>query len=209
MVDGRRLADEGANELRVAQVADIPNERRRIHPIILLIELVVAHEVPMVLGDPALVRVARSRVPHRADHRGVGWVCDVDDGHGVLVAAERNFLALVIAVWTDVRHDLGVVGVSVARVIADEGRIEGVADVQNVQSPRKGGGTHPIGAARALVDHDVVGVSPSRVEGIRLDVLRRIVDAAQLGQIHHLHAMSAGLRDNERMVVVDFDVAPK
>ena len=145
----------------------------------------------MVLGEPALVRVARSRVPHRADHRGVGWIRHVNNGHGVLVAAKRNFLSLVVAVGTDVRHDLGVVGVSVARVVADEGRIDGIADVQNVQPPRKGGGAHPVGTGRALVDDDVVGVAPSRVQRIRLDVLGRIVDAAELGQVDHLHAVAA------------------
>ena len=193
MVDGRRLADEGSDELGGTQVANIPNERRCIHPVILLIELVIAHEVPLILGEPALVGVARTRVPHRADHRGVGWVCHIDNGHGVLVAAERNFLALVVAVRADVRHDLGVVGVSVARVIADQGRVDGVADVQNVQSARKGGRAHPIRTGRALVDHNVVGVAPSRIQRIRLDVLGRIVDAAELGQVDHLHAVAAGL----------------
>lgn len=102
---------------------------------------------------------------------------------------------------------LGVVGVSVARVIANEGRVDGVADVQNVQPSREGGGAHPVSAGRALVDDDVVGVAPSHVQRIRFDVLWWVGDGAELRQVDHLHPVAAGLRDDERVVVVDLDVA--
>ena len=114
VVDGGDFRHEGADELRRRQVGHVPNEGRGVHPQLLLVQLVVADEIMLVFRQPPLVGVGRPVVPAGADEGGVHGVGHVHDGHRVFVAAERDFLALVIRVRPDVIHHLGVVGVAVA-----------------------------------------------------------------------------------------------
>ena len=78
-----------------------------------------------------------------------------------------------------------------------------------MQPPSERRRAHAVGPGRGFVDDDVVRVAPAAVEGVGGEGLGRVLDGAQLAQIHHLHAVPPGLRHNERVVVVDLDVPPQ
>ena len=174
----------------------------------MLVEFIVCDEIPVVLSQPSLVRVKRIVIACRADEGGIGRIGHVDNGHGVFIAAKGDFLAGEIVVRTDVGDDLGVMCVSVSGKLTDECGVDGVADVEDVQAAIKSPRADTIGAPCALVDDNVVGIAPAGIEGIGLDGLWRVADAAQLGEVHNLQAVSSCFRNDEGMVVVDLDVTP-
>ena len=134
MVDGRRGRRVGVGQKGVVQIFHIEKVRPRVHPTLLLVELVANDKVSVVLGEPPLVGVRRAAVPFGGDQGGVCWVRDVHNGDGVLIARKSNLFALVLGVRADVVDDLGVVGVSVLRKRPEDGWVQRILNVDDVQS---------------------------------------------------------------------------
>jgi len=207
VVDGRGGADVGADQGHVVQVLDVEDVGPGVDGA--LVELIAEQDVFVVLGQPALVSIGRARVACGTDQGGVRRIGDVDDGEGVLVETEGDFLAGELRVRADVRDDLGVVGVPVCGKGAEGRRVGRVADVHDVQSAGEGVGAHPVGPTDFGVDDDVVCVAEPGVDRVGLEGHRGVGDAAELGQIDDLHAVAAGLGDDEGVVGVDLDVPPQ
>ena len=163
----------------------------------------------MVFRQPALVRVGRRAVAFGRKLCRVCRVGHIHDGHRVFVARKRDFLARVLSVRADVVHHLRVVGVAVFREEPEQCGVERVGDVHDVQSARCGVGAHTVCPAAFFVDYEVVRVAKPAVPRIAEQRHRGVRDVAKTGQIEHLHAVSSSFRHDERVVVVDLDVAPQ
>ena len=161
VVDGRRVGHKGPGQKRVVEVFHIEEIGGGVHPALLFVQFVAHHEVLVVFRQPPLVGVGHSAVTLRGDQRRIGGVGHVDNGDVVLVASKGNFPVLVLGILSNVVDHLGIVGVAVLGKGPQDGRIQRVLDVHNVQTSGGGVGAHTVGAATLLVDDDVVGVAKS------------------------------------------------
>ena len=124
----------GADQAHIAQVLNVEDVGSGVLSRLLLVEFVIDQQVFMVLGQPPLVCVGRGSISGGTDHHGVGCISDVHDGHGILVEAEGNLTPCVLRVGSVVVDDLGVMAVPVFGKASDQGWIERIADVNDVQS---------------------------------------------------------------------------
>ena len=132
VVDGRGRPHVRSDEGHVVEVLHIEDVGAGVDRA--LIEFVTDQQVFVVLGQPTLVGVGGRGVPCGAEQDGVAGIGHVHDGDGVFVEAEGDLLAGILRVGTDVVHDLGVVAVSVFRETADEGGVQRIADVDDVEA---------------------------------------------------------------------------
>ena len=207
VVNGWRGAHMGPDEGGVVQVLHVEDVGAGVDGP--LVQLVADKQEFVVFGQPALVGVGRGGIALGADEVGVARIGHVHDGDGVLVEAEGNLLAAILGIRPDVVDDLGVVGITVLGEAADQGGVQGVVEVEDVEAARKGVGPDDITPSGGRVDGDVVGAAEAAEVGVRIKRGRRVGDVPELGQVKDLHAVSGGFRHDEGVVVKHLDVAPQ
>ncbi len=168
----------------------------------LLVALVTVEEVGLVVGQPALVGVARSLVPEPRQRHRVLFVGHVHDGDvvelgvggvGDAVRVEADLLAVVLGVRPLVHHALGVVDVVVVVEAARERRVLGLVDVDHVQTGAaqrwRVVGEHPAAGRQGVDERSPVDVADhDRRDGhvagaTHADrAARRVVDDHQRGR---------------------------
>ncbi len=154
-----------ADEHGVVEIHHVPDQGLRSVAEVLLVQFIVDQEVAVVVGEPTLMGVGRTRVGGSGELDGSGLVADVHDGHGVLVGGQTDLLAQVGGVRPRVDHALDVVGIPVAAETARRNRGGGGGDVDHVQATAAGARSYRVRESRCLVDRNVVGVGESRVVG--------------------------------------------
>src|SRR5690606_30831845 len=127
----------------------------------------------------------------------------IGDAQGGLVRTEADLASSVPRVWPVVGDALRVVRVAgrctaSLRIgeAAGERRVPWLTDVDHVEAAAArlpaGARADCVGKAGFLVDHDVVCAVDPAVRRVGLELQGRTVECAQLRQVEHLHAMSAG-----------------
>jgi len=165
-----------------------------------------------VYWDPAVILAG--------DHSGGVFVADVDNGEGVFVVAEADFVSYEGGVWAFVDDALRVVDVTVVGETTGEFGVDGVSDVNHVETCTARAATDAVRETGLFINGDVVAISELRVMGrlLELDNRRgRVIAAekggafggAELGEVKHLHTVSTCLADNESVVFVHFNISPQ
>jgi hypothetical protein len=89
------------------------------------------------------------------------FVSNINNGEGILVVVEADLTSVIasIRVWGNVIHTLGVVGVPVLRKATSEGRVQGLTDVNDVETTVACACTDSIGKSRFHVQCNVMAVA--------------------------------------------------
>ena len=142
VVDRPGLGEVLLHQQRIIQVGHVPDQRPRpVDAALSLVPFVAHEEVAVVVGQPALVRVADVGILAAGDGDGVLAVGHVGDAQRGFVCAEADLAALVVLVRPPVDNALGVVGVAGALAAggavgeaAQEDGLGGGAHVDHVQA---------------------------------------------------------------------------
>jgi len=199
---------------------NVPDHGARVvFAVVELIEFVVEEEVGLVGVKPALVSVLVSGVTLACDHSGGGFVADVDNGEGVFVVAEADFVSYEGGVRAVIDDALRVVDVTVVGEATGESGVDGVADVNHVETCTARLTSDAVRETGLFVNGDVVAISElivmcglleldnSRGREIAAEK-RDAFGGAELFEVKNLHAVSTCLADNESVVLVHFNISP-
>ena len=208
VVDRRARALVDRVHVGGGETGHVPDVGARVVVEVELVLLVVHQEPRVVLGQPALVRVAPARVPGARELDGSGLVRHVHDRQRVAVRAEADLAAVVGGVGAVVRHTLGLVGVAVIAHAPGEDGTGGHPHVDHVQPAVARLAAGQVHEAARLVHGDRVNGADAAVVGRRREGHGGRRHAAQRGEVEDLHAVAARLADDEGVVREHLDAAP-
>ena len=147
-----------------------------------LVDLVVQHQVCLILEQPALVRVVHVIVGLASDLLDILLVGDVGNGQGVLVVQEADLTASEFGIWAGVGDAFRIVGavqpdnqlvshgrgklgevmlcaLSILVKATHEERLRGSADVNDVRATVACARSNGVDEASIFVDRQIVAIS--------------------------------------------------
>mmetsp|Transcript_61330 Transcript_61330/g.132915 ORF Transcript_61330/g.132915 Transcript_61330/m.132915 type:complete len:237 (-) Transcript_61330:459-1169(-) len=230
MINGLFLRVKVSNQSRSVQFAHVPDHGASVTVKtggFLLIKLVVQHKVGLFRVQPALVGVLRAFVAISGQKLRSILVGHINDGKGILVVVEADFMSLVLCIRTTVDDTFGIMGVAISSIATSELRVVGCGDVNHVQTSGACLGADCIQKSSRFVYHNVVrraefSVHDCGVESqtqihmsFRSDIAREVLlgtvllgRIGKLMQVKNLHPMTCCFGTNVSISLVHFHVSP-